>query len=281
MDLSRFVNMDKNISKNLTLPQYLEQLLLQGKHYFTTEDLQKNLGMNKNTLSVSLSRLSKKGRVKMIRRGFGIILEIGGFEPHPSYYIEAMMNHLGVQYYVGLLTAAAHWGAGHQASMSYQVVVDRPVFKISFKKFRMEFVTKKETFPEKGIQRVAGVGGYFKISSPELTAIDLVRFPKKSGHLNNIATVLKDLASKWDGRSMFSLCLDSLVPSVTLQRLGYLLDHVLGFEKEAGYLRRALRERRFVSALLSQANNKNDSKMSDYNFDELWRLYINSKVEPD
>lgn len=273
--------MDKNISNNLTLPHYLENLLSEGKHYFTANDLQKNLGMNKNSISASLSRLSKKGRVRMIRRGFGVILDVGGVEPHPSYYIEAMMNHLDVKYYVGLLTAAAHWGAGHQSSMSYQIVVDRPVFKVSFKKLRMEFVTKKETFPEKGIQRVAGVGGYFKIASPELTAIDLVRFPKKSGHLSNIATVLKDLVSKWDGRVMFSLCLDSLVPSVTLQRLGYLLDRVLSLEKEAGYISRALHERRFVSALLSQANKEKDSKMSDYKYDEFWKLYINSKVEPD
>ena len=273
--------MDKDISHNLTLPHYLEKLLSEGRHYFTAEELQTNLGMNKNTMSASLSRLAKKKRVKMIRRGFGVILEISGIEPHPSYYIEAMMNHLGVKYYVGLLTSAAYWGAGHQSSMSYQIVVNRPVFKISFKKNRIEFVTKKETFPEKGIQRVAGIGGYFKISSPELTAVDLIRFPKKSGHLNNIATVLKNLASKWDGRTMFSLCLDSSVPSVTLQRLGYLLESILGLEKEAGYISRGLHKRRFVSAFLSQANQKNDSRMSHFKYDDRWKLYINTKVEPD
>lgn len=192
------------------------------------------------------------------------------------------MKHLDVQYYVGLLAAAAYWGAGHQSSMTYHVVVNKSVFKISFEKMRIEFVTKMETFSVNGVDRVPGIGGYYKVSSPELTAIDVVRFAKKSGHLNNVATVLKDLSEKWDGRTMYSLCRDPLIPSVTLQRLGFILDCILGLKKDAQVVSRALAERRFVPAWLSQAEVRGKNlKKGDFEYNERWKLYLNTKVEPD
>ncbi len=78
------------MDKKESLAHYLEKLLSEGRHYFTIVELERNLEMNKNTLAVSLSRLSKKGRLKMVRRGFGVLFDFGGIEPHPSYYIEAM-----------------------------------------------------------------------------------------------------------------------------------------------------------------------------------------------
>src|SRR5690606_13247090 len=99
-----------------------------------------------------------------------------------------------------------------QASMAYQIITDKVVYPVTVGVGRLQFITKKDTFPEKGVERVTGEGGYFLVSSPELTTIDLLRFPKVSGHLSNIATVLDDLVEKWDGRKMISLCHDSKVP---------------------------------------------------------------------
>ena len=156
----------------------------------------------------------------------------------------------------------------------------RPIFAtVLDKKPKGQIIQK--TFPKKGIERVAGLGGYFNVSTPELTAIDLIRFIKKSGHLNNVATILRDLSKKWDGRKMSSLCLDPLVPTVSLQRLGYILECILDLEKEASYMARALEQRRPVPSVLSQSTKKKDEKMSDYQFNDRWKLYINTKVEPD
>lgn len=166
--------------------------------------------------------------------------------------------------------------------MTYHIVVNKSVFKISFEKLRMEFVTKKETFTDHGVKRVAGLGGYYKISSPELTALDVVRFARRSGHLSNVATILNDLSENLDGRAMYSLCRDPSIPSVTLQRLGFILDQILGLKKEAKYVGRALNERTFVPAWLSQAKiKKQNPKKSNYDYNKEWKLYINTKVEPD
>ena len=281
MENNKLVSFNIKKSNRLTLPRYLEKLVSEGKHYFTTQELQTALGMNKNTVSASLSRLGKRQRVKMIRKGFGVILGFGGAEPDPSYFIDAMMEHLDIRYYVGLLTAAKYWGAGHQASMRYQIVVSRPVYKIAFGKIKIEFVVKLGTFPDKGIKKIGGIGGYFKISSPELTAIDVVHFVRKSGHLNNVATVLEDLSDQLDGKALSLVCSDALTPTVTLQRLGYLFERILEREDDAKIVEQGLKGRRSVTTYLSQAKIKSHPKMSDFKYDERWKLYINTKVEPD
>ena len=69
---------------------------------------------------------------------------------------------------------------------------------------------------------------------------------QKSGHLNNVAGIIKDLSEKWDGRAMYSLCHDPLNPSVTLQRQGFILDRTLLPKKEAKYVNRAFNEKIFA-----------------------------------
>ncbi|MBT3982851.1 MAG: hypothetical protein HOE90_15940 [Bacteriovoracaceae bacterium] len=274
--------MAKKIKNTLRLSDYLDEIISQGRHYFTVDELrQAGLTIQEKSISVSLSRLAKKGRIRMLRRGFGIVLGPESSELHPSYFLDAMMKFIGREYYIGLLSAAAHWGASHQASMAYQVITDKVVSSITFKRGRIEFVTKGTTFPEKCVDRVASVGGYYLISSPELTAIDLVRFPQVCGYFNNVATVLSDLAEKWDGRKMISLCHDPKIPNVTLQRLGYMLDKILGYEKEAEYIFSPLEKRKYTPAMLSSIKDDKKIKRSKFKYDEKWKLYINTQVEPD
>jgi len=264
----------------MILANYLEKFMSNGKYYFTTLELKQNLKINQPSLSVSLSRLAKKGRLKMIRRGFGVIYPTIGNEPHLSFYVDGMMNYLGVRYYVGLLSAAAYWGASHQSNMSDQIVVNKFMADISFQKSQIGFITKKGTFPKGFITKIAGMGGYYNISTPELTAFDLIRFPKRSGHLNNIATILGTLSEKWDGRKIQSLCNDPIIPTVTLQRLGYLLEF-LDLQKESKYFERALSNRHTTSLFLSNSENKEEMNTSHYELNKRWNLYINTTVEPD
>lgn len=281
MKTDKNVNIDIKNSKALTLSQYLEKLISEGRHHFTTEELQTSLGMNKNTVSATLSRLGKRKRVKILRKGFGIILNFGGREPDPSYFIDEMMAHIGVKYYIGLLSAAQHWGAGHQGVMRYQVVVDRPVYKVSFEKMKIEFVVRTVNFPEKELKRVGGAGGYFKISSPELTAVDVVHFSRKSGGLNNVATVLEDLSERLGKDALLQVCNNIKTPTVSLQRLGFLFERILKKKEYAKIVEQALIKRRSVPVYLSQAKSKANPKMSAFEYDEHWKLYINTKVEPD
>ena len=61
-----------------------------------------------------------------------------------------------------------------------------------------------------------------KVSSPALTALDLMRYRKGSAGIDNVATVLSDIGSRIDGDQLAFLSLRFEKPVV--QRLGYMLD---------------------------------------------------------
>ena len=64
-----------------------------------------------------------------------------------------------------------------------------------------------------------------RVSTPEATAFDLVRYLKVAGHLDNVATVLSELAERLDpDRLLAAAKVDVDLPHV--QRLGLLLDQV-------------------------------------------------------
>jgi len=267
----------------VSLSIHIEKLMAVGKYHFVLDDLATETNCSLPSLRVAASRLARKHRIKMIRSGFGVIYPTVGNEPHPSYYIDALMSFLGARYYVGLLTAAAYWGASHQSTMVYQIYSDRRLRDIKFDKMRIEFITKTGEFIDSGITKVAGIGGYYLISRPELTAIDMIQAPKRSGHLNNIATILDDLVEKWDHKRIVALCKAPSTPTVSIQRIGYLLE-ILEFEKQASYLEQALAKRQPARALLSPSENSVEipkNNKSNYQFNPRWNLYINAKVEAD
>jgi hypothetical protein len=63
-----------------------------------------------------------------------------------------------------------------------------------------------------------------KISSIELTVLDLLRYPRASAGLDNVVTVLSDLGAKLDSQKLAALSA-SFERSV-VQRLGHLLDRL-------------------------------------------------------
>jgi len=67
--------------------------------------------------------------------------------------------------------------------------------------------------------------GLLRISTPEATALDLLRYVDAAGQLGHVATVLSELAEKMDsGRTVEAAKLDGSLPNA--QRLGHLLDLV-------------------------------------------------------
>ena len=262
-----------------TVSIYLDDLVKKGQYYFTLDDVSRELSIKKNSASVSISRLSKKGKVAMIRKGFGIITGLTNGTLDPSFFIDPMMKFLGAKYYVGLLNAASFRGASHQAVMNYTIVADKTIKPISLKGLRIDFIKKNNFGKIDEIEKVAGVGGYFYISSPELTAIDLVLFPKKSGYLNNIATVLEDLLDEIDFRKLSHLCINKSIPTSIIQRLGYLLDIVLEEKEKAEFIFDVVLKRKPYKTPLSITKKEKDFSITPYS--KKWLIYENEIVEPD
>jgi predicted transcriptional regulator of viral defense system len=65
--------------------------------------------------------------------------------------------------------------------------------------------------------------GYIPVSTPEMTAYDLIRFRKGGSSIDHVATVLSELAERMDAKRLLTIAKKGeTMPLV--QRLGYLLD---------------------------------------------------------
>ena len=212
--------------RTTALASYVEDLASSGHTTFTREDAMEALGVSHGAFLDVAARLKKRGYIFAPRRGFYVItptryLKWGA--PPPSWYVDAMMKDAGRPYYVALLKAAELHGAAHQAVMEFQIVNDRQWKPIRAGRSRLTFYFRKDM---KGIeagvvQRKTDTGSMW-ISSPALTALDLVRYPQASGGISHAASVLQELSDQIDTTQ-----LDALAPKFersVIQRLGYLFD---------------------------------------------------------
>jgi predicted transcriptional regulator of viral defense system len=131
------------------------------------------------------------------------------------------MDHLGVDYYAALLTAAQYHGAAHQKPVVFQIITNKQLKKeLEFGQVRIDCLYKK-SLKDLPTQNITVSTGYLKVSSPELTALDLLMYSNKSGGLNHIATILSELVESIDSEKLIALA-KQLGKDVWLQRLGYI-----------------------------------------------------------
>ena len=151
------------------------------------------------------------------------------------------MRHEGQAYYVGLLKAGEMHGATHHGIMEFQVVTGGRLPRIDAGRSRIVFYFRKDMEAvSAGIEERMTWAGRLMVSSPALTALDLLRYRKGSGGLDLKATSLVDLAERIDPLQLAELSMKVEKPAV--QRLGYILDH-LGHQELTTPMHEALRKR--------------------------------------
>ncbi len=225
----------------ITLAAYVEELASSGRTTFTREDAMESLGVSHGAFLDAAARLKKRGHIFAPRRGLYVItptryLKWGA--PPPSWYVDAMMKDAGRLYYVALLKAAELRGAAHQAVMEFQIVTDRQWKPIRAGRSRLAFYFRKDMKGiENGVEQRKTDTGSMRISSPALTALDLVRYPQAGGGISHAANVLHELSVQIDPVQLDALA--SKFERSVIQRLGYVLDF-LGQEEIAACLERRL-----------------------------------------
>jgi predicted transcriptional regulator of viral defense system len=257
------------------IPAFVDSLQARGRYTFTRDEALTGAGREAPTVDAALRRLRRRGRLASPRRGFYVVVPVeyrSAGCPPATWFIDALMGFLGQPYYVALLTAAGLHGAAHQQPMLFQVITDRPTRGAGAGRVRIAFHMSRSVGVVP-VVRLPTETGVIPVSTPEGTALDLVRFASAAGHLGNVATVLRDLAEKIDGRALASVARWFGTPD--LQRLGYLLDRI-GRSELAEALRGALHGRRLRSVLLSPGARRRSGAL-----DERWRLVANVEVELD
>ncbi len=208
------------------LSDYIDKLQARGKLSFTHEEAMKDLNASYYSIASAIYRLKKKGCVISPARGFYIIIppkdrQIGSIPPEDI--LPLLAKHEGFHYYAGLLTAGAFYGAAHQRPTVFQIFVDKKLKKdLKFGRVRIEYFFKEalEQLPTKDFLVRTG---YLKVSTPEVTAMDLLQKPHKSGGLSNVATVLAELIESIDAAKLILLA-KRVGNNTWLQRFGYILE---------------------------------------------------------
>jgi predicted transcriptional regulator of viral defense system len=253
---------------------YLEGLLARGRHTFTREEAETALGASRVATYHALRRLQKRGWLAMPRRGFYLIVdpqyrELGTLPP--AAWIDDLMQFHGAPYYVGLLTAAALHGAAHQQPQEFQVVAATVLRPLTVGRARIRFFFRRRM--EAAVtERMKTSSGYIPVSTPEMTAYDLVRYRKGAGSIDHAATVLSELSDRMDATRLLVVARRGGETPV-VQRLGYLLEATGNPELTAEL--RSLVERarpRFV-----RLEPRGSADVSER--DTRWRVLVNATIE--
>ena len=271
-------------AKRSTFSSYLTQLLSRGQVVFSDADARAALGIGRGALLDAAERQQRRKNLIKPRRGFYVIVPpqfLAWGAPPPSWYIDALMAHAKRPYYVALLKAAELHGATHQAVMQFQVVTDRQLAEIRAGRSDIVFHYRKDMGAvADGVRDHKTDTGSMKISGIELTAFDLLRYPRAAGGLDRIVTVLADLGDGLDSRKLAKLS-GAFERSVG-QRLGHLLDR-LGYGQCANDLHEALwKDRPFLWTELDPAQASNPGFSPEpVERDDRWRVKVRRAPEPD
>ena len=264
---------------NMCLNDWIKELDQRGVTSFSFQQVRCEFHeRTEKSLKTDIKRLVSARRIENVYKGFYVIIpiqyQLKGIVP-PSYYINELMEHLGKPYYVGLLSAAAIYGASHQRTMITQIVTTGPRTRTSNRNSLLDW-NYRQQIPKELIETRNGEMGRIYYSSAELTATDLIQFASHVGGYQRAATVIAELVDTIDINKMRTVLQHTT--ATTVQRLGYLLDNIL-FEKDmADALYGMLKEKvgYFNAVTMSPGHPASDSPESNR-----WRVDMNIDIEID
>lgn len=260
----------------MKLVEYITKLRSQGRYSFTIQEAVSALSSNMAQTLNALQRLRKHSLVVSPAKGFYLILppEYQAYGCLPAdMFIPDLMKHLELPYYVSFLSAAQFYGAAHQKPQRFQVVTLKNKMPIHCGRIYVEFIAnmKVAIMP---IKKFNTYSGSVAVATPEVLAADLVTSPRHAAGINNVATILTELAENIDAKRLIELM--KLNPELFwVQRLGYLLES-LGFTGLASELAKALSDKKLHWARLVSHAPYNPLKR-----DSKWKIIVNTKVEVD
>lgn len=264
-----------------SINKWVDDLLSKGKNAFSLQQVKGSFTQHSEAaLKRSLNRLSTKNKIVSVHKGYYVIVSYEfaakGIVP-PLLYIDGLMKFLNRPYYISLLSAAALYGAAHQAPQVFMVNTAFPALRASAKKnSKIKFISVKE-LPPNLLEQKKTESGYVQVSSPELTALDLVNFAKQVGGLSRAATVINELV-EYIKLEKINEELANYAETATLQRLGYIADQILHQQELADAVENICHQQNLKFFRVSLM-----AKGKRYGFpcNERWKVVENSVIEID
>ncbi len=257
---------------------FIKQLQSYEEYAFSWEELLQNSNKPASTLRKELARLSENKEILNLRKGFYLILSprYQSFGKLPiQLYVDKLFKYMDRPYYVGLYSAAAYFGAAHQ-QIQKDYIISKPPALRSINKNSLSIRFFKTThWPKQNIVKKKSDAGYFQISSPALTAVDLINYMPQIGGLNRMITVLEELLEEIERDDLHTLFSWYPYKSV-LQRFGFLLDEFQVDDTLTELLYNHLKKEGFYSILLSPKKGFKAGKTGNR-----WKVDANLKIESD
>jgi hypothetical protein len=202
--------------------------------------------------------------------------------PDPARWIDPLMHHLGVDYRISLLRAAAFHGASHQAAQVFQVIVPKQLRAIAVDRQRIQFVYQAPhafavVNQAPWLGQLKTDAGFAKVAGIELVLLDAVRYFHQAAGLNGATQIVHDLGARADPRKLAPAA--AVYENSTVRRLGYLLEY-FGHPRQAASLRPLARKARSLKPLDPSvrlvASLARSTKVAEAS---TWKLSLNVPLE--
>jgi predicted transcriptional regulator of viral defense system len=268
------------------LQKFVDSQLVRGRAYFSKAAALADTRQTRRAFESEVARLTKKGRLASPRRGFYLIIRpedrlLGA--PDPSRWIDPLMKHLGLDYRISLLRAAAFHGSAHQAAMVFQVIAPKQIRPIEIGRQRVEFLYQApaafaESNRPEWLAQLKTEAGFAKVAGVELTLLDICRYFHRAAGISGAAQAVHDLGKKADPRVLAKAA--SGYENSAVRRLGYLLER-FGHDRQATSLRAFAEKAKSFKSLDPAAKPIVAALRETEEKNPKWKLVINAPVEID
>ena len=265
----------------MTLLKWIRNRAVHGMQAFSIEEIRRaGVCTSEQILQNELSLLSANKTIANVYRGFYVIYPthyvLRGSIP-ATYYIDQLMNYMGKPYYISMLSAAELLGAAHQRPQNFSVMTVFPKRRVVSKRNVTVEWFYRERMPEECIITKNTETGTIRISNALLTAVDIIQYQQHIGGLSRATTILEELTEQIDITKDFKL-LAPYVKTVVWQRLGYLLENIVGEKDLADELYNQMQSAAIhiqYAPLSTTADNEYKER------DIRWKLNINTDIESE
>lgn len=270
--------MNPRLDRGVEPRELADWLLAQGRNFITTTEASVLLGIPERRVAPTLARWRRRGHLFSPTRGLDVAVppefRSWGAVPAP-YFVDALMGHLGHDYYVGLLSAAEVHGFAHQRPQGFQVITLARLRDRTFGRVRIGFITDAST-SARVIEVVNTPTGTMRVSAIETTVLDLVAHQLVNGGISNVATIIGEMLEEDRIDTSRLAGAGATFPASVVQRTGRLLDFMsarVNLELDVGPLLAMMPGRR--SVLLAPGGDREGER------DPRWRVIVNARPAPD
>lgn len=256
---------------------YIKHLQSIESYSFSLEEISNHTNSKGTSLKFELARLVEKKEIVNLRKGFYLIIpprySKQGYLPI-QLYIDKLCDSLNRNYYLGFYSAAKFHGASHQQTHREYVMIEKPkLTDIKKNDIDIRFFTSSK-WPARNIIEKKSDAGIFKISSPSLTAVDLIHHQTKLGGLNRMFAIIEELSEEITETDLKDL-LTWYPHRSSLQRLGFILEK-LPTDLRLNPILEYLKSGQYFPVLLSPKGNQKAGSV-----DNKWKVDVNIKLESD